>query len=47
MWEHGKHHFIVCIDVHCLYAYSGTCPGLEEWWLHKEALNLLIFNIYG
>ena len=19
---------------------AGMCPGLEEWWLHEEALNL-------
>ena len=23
------------------------CPGLGEWWLHKNLRNLVIFNIYA
>ena len=31
------------------YMTKGMCPGLGEWWLHKQVLNLqnfVIFNIF-
>ena len=30
--------------------HTGMCPGLGEWWLHKEVINLrnlVIFNPYA
>ena len=40
----------LCIVTKLQIGEAMMCPGLGEWWLHKEALNLLslvIFNIYA
>ena len=40
----------LCIFTKLQIGEAMMCPGLGEWWLHKEVLNLLnlvIFNIYA
>ena len=29
-----------CLPLKHVLPISGMCPGLGEWWLHKEVLNL-------